>query len=177
MPDGPDYCSACGERLHERDIEGRTRPYCPQCNRVQYRNPKPCAGTLVVDGNRLLLVKRTEPPGVGAWSVPAGYLEHDEPPAEAAVRELREETGVRVSTDALDLFETVFVQHPDGHYILVLIYVTPVRRTTGEPAAGDDAAAARFWTVSALRERGEQLEPGYTAIFEGAVAAGARHDS
>ena len=92
---GPDprFCPACGTGLTDRRVEGRDRRFCPACERPVYRNPKPCAGVLVVDGGRLLLVERTEPPAVGAWSVPAGYLEADEPPRAAAARELREETG------------------------------------------------------------------------------------
>jgi ADP-ribose pyrophosphatase YjhB (NUDIX family) len=136
---------------------------------VQYRNPKPCAGVLVGETNRLLLVKRTEPPGVGSWSVPAGYLECDESPEAAAVRELREETGLQVSEEAIDLFDTVLVRHPEGQSVLVLVYVTPRERTTGDPVAGDDAGAAQFWPLTELREGSERIEPGYEACFDRAV--------
>lgn len=171
MSDDTPHCTDCGAALVTEVIEGRNRRYCPGCNRVQYRNPKPCAGALIVDDDRILLVKRTEPPDVGSWSVPAGYLEYDEPPRDAATRELNEETGLAISSDSLELFDTVFVQHPRGQHVLVLLYVAPVEQTVGEPEAGDDAAAARFWTLPGLHESGESIELGYEAIFARAIDA------
>ena len=95
MSGSPNYCPDCGTALEGRRIEGRERRYCDRCERPVYRNPKPCSGVLVVDGqDRTLLVKRTEPPAAGSWSVPAGYLEADEPAPAAAIRELGEETGL-----------------------------------------------------------------------------------
>ena len=91
--------------LIDKQVEERTRRYCQQCEQPIYQNPKPCAGVLVVDEREcVLLVKRTEPPAPGAWSIPAGYLEADEPPRQAAVRELYEETNVAVSKGDITLF-------------------------------------------------------------------------
>ena len=164
------YCPACGNKLETRQIERRSRDYCPVCERVLYRNPKPCAGVLVVDGPKVLLVERTEPPAVGAWSVPAGYLEHDETPLDAAVRELREETGVRVNTENVALQDTVFVRHPDGTRVLVVIYTAPVTVVDGEPRAGSDAAAARFWDVDTLLAADDDyVESGYESVIGDAV--------
>ncbi|MFB6226985.1 MAG: NUDIX domain-containing protein [Halobacteriales archaeon] len=165
------YCTSCGSKLVERPIEGRQRKQCPECGRVVYRNPKPCAGVLVVDGERLLLVKRSNPPAVGSWSVPAGYLEYDEPPEAGAVRELAEETGIQTTESALDLFDTAFVQHPDDQYILVILYVVSRDHVEGIPEAGDDADAARFWTLDGIDEQEEQVEPGYRDLFSRAVQA------
>jgi ADP-ribose pyrophosphatase YjhB (NUDIX family) len=165
----PSYCSNCGSELGKRHIDGRHRLYCSECVRVRYRNPKPCAGTLVVDGNKLLLVERTEPPDVGSWSVPAGYLEHEEPPESAAVRELHEETNLQVSADAVDLFDTTFVRHTEGPNVLVLVYVVASAKVDGQLEAGDDACDARFWSLSNLRARGDRIEDGYEGLFEAAV--------
>lgn len=165
------YCPACGNELETRQIERRSRDYCPVCERVLYRNPKPCAGILVVDGQEALLVKRTEPPAVGAWSVPAGYLEHDETPLEAAVRELREETGVRASREDLALHDTVFVRHPDSSTALVVVYTVPADMADGEPRAGSDAAAVQFWDVEALLSSSEEsVEPDYELVLRSGVA-------
>lgn len=167
---GIQYCPLCGEEVNYRRIDGRIRPVCQSCERTHYRNPKPCAGVLVSDGERVLLVKRTEPPDVGAWSVPAGYLERDESPRAAAARELSEETGLRVSQNALTLHDTVFVQHPSGQHVLVLVYRVTASATDGDVVAGSDAAAARYWRLSHIETTDEQIETGYKPVIEAAVA-------
>lgn len=161
----PQYCPDCGNGLGSRIIEGRSRAYCRSCKRPIYRNPKPCAGVLVVDDGQVLLVKRTQPPGVGTWSVPAGFLEYDEPPATGAVRELKEETNVIVSEDDIELFDTAFVTAGQRENVLVLIYRANRIQTDGEPEAGSDAGAARFWEIESLENQGEEVEPGYEEIF------------
>jgi ADP-ribose pyrophosphatase YjhB (NUDIX family) len=165
---GATYCPTCGAELVARRIEGRDRPYCPACEQPWYRNPKPCAGTLVVDGSSVLLVQRTQPPSVGSWSVPAGYLEHDEPPHEAAARELEEETGLTVDPEAIDLFDTAFVGHDDGTYVLVVLYAVARAATEGTPEAGSDADGASFWAYDSLTAEAP-LEPGYRAQFRRAI--------
>ena len=167
----PTFCPDCGTRLDTRVVESRTRPWCSNCRRPVYRNPKPCAGVVVVDGSSVLLVERTRPPAVGSWSLPAGFLEVDEPPGRAAVRELREETAVTADPEDLTLFDTTFVGHPDGDHVLVLIYVVERGATSGHPEPGSDAGAARFWRLDTLLEAGESLEPGYRRVFERAIAS------
>ncbi len=167
----PRYCVTCGTELVRRRVEGRERAYCPACATLQYRNPRPCAGVLVVDGERALLVERTNPPGVGTWSVPAGFLEYDEPAPTAAVRELAEETGLSVPESTLSLLTTTHVTHPDGRTVLVIVYTVHAREATGTVAAGSDAADAAFWNLSELSGAGERVEPGYREVVASAVDA------
>lgn len=173
-----EYCPACGSELTSEFVEGRSRRFCRACEEPVYRNPKPCAGVLVVSKrDQLLLVERTEPPAPGTWSVPAGYLEADEPPRAAAVRELEEETGVAADPDGIELFDTAFVRHPDGRYVLVVIYLMPASETEGTVAPGYDAADARFWDLEVLASSDEEeVEAGYRDIFEAAVEAVSRPD-
>jgi ADP-ribose pyrophosphatase YjhB (NUDIX family) len=172
MSENPNYCPDCGTALEGRRIEGRERRYCDGCERPVYRNPKPCSGVLVVDGrDRTLLVKRTDPPAAGSWSVPAGYLEADEPAPAAAIRELGEETGLTTTAGELTLLETTLVRHPDGRHVLVVIYVVSASETSGVVTAGSDAAAARFWDLSKLRSGAAAIEPGYDPILERAIEA------
>ena len=164
------YCPICGTELIDKQVEDRTRRYCQQCEQPIYQNPKPCAGVLVVDEYEcVLLVRRTEPPALGAWSIPAGYLEADEPPRQAAVRELYEETNVAASKEDITLFETAFVRHPDGQYVLVVIYVVPRWATTGTVVSGSDAGDAQFWSLPELKSDSRDIEPGYKRIFTAAV--------
>jgi ADP-ribose pyrophosphatase YjhB (NUDIX family) len=117
----------------------------------------------------VLLVKRTNPPGVGSWSIPAGFLEVDEPPKKAAVRELTEETGLEVALSDIELFETNLVAHPDNKYVLVIIYVAARDATTGSVRAGSDAADAKFWNIDDLSTANESIELGYEPILREAI--------
>lgn len=162
----PRHCPFCGQSLVTRHVERRNRRYCTYCNRIIYQNPRPCAGVLVLRDNDVLLVKRTEPPDRGARSLPAGYLEHDEPPELAAIRELHEETSVKTSSDSLSLIDTVFVERSADN-VLVLVYATSHCNTTGSPIAGSDAAAAQFWDIEELfTSESERLESGYGKVIQ-----------
>jgi ADP-ribose pyrophosphatase YjhB (NUDIX family) len=74
---------------------------CERCGWRWYANPKPAAGTLVErlapDGEpEVLLLRRAVEPGLGAWDLPAGYLDPGESAEDAALRETREEAGLDV---------------------------------------------------------------------------------
>lgn len=161
----PDYCPDCGAGLTDVEREGRTRRYCPDCARIVYRNPVPAADVAVLDGDRALLVRRAVPPDAGAWAVPGGYLEHDEAPRAAAVRELREETGLRADPDALRLVDTVREPLADRH-LLVIRYAVDRAETSGDPRPGSDAAAARFWSLAALDDADEPLRDTHRPTLE-----------
>jgi len=117
----------------------------------------------------VLLIKRTEPPAAGAWSIPAGYLEADEPPRDAAVRELREETNLTLAVDDLQLLDTVFVRRPNGQYVLVIVYGSSRSMATGTIVSGSDAADAQCWEPSALRRSDRRIEDGYDSVLKQAV--------
>lgn len=74
---------------------------CDRCRWRWYANPKPAAAVLLErsdasDEPRLLLLRRAVEPGLGAWDLPAGYLDPGESFEMAALRETREESGIDV---------------------------------------------------------------------------------
>jgi 8-oxo-dGTP diphosphatase len=98
------------------------------------------AGAVVVDDDRLLLVRRARGWATGRWAVPGGKVEHGETMAEAVTRELREETGLEgVCGRLLGWAEIV---EPDAHFVILDFEVTLL--TDAEPVAGDDAAEVRW---------------------------------
>ena len=106
------FCPWCSTRLEEREIDGVLRMACTDrdCGFVFYQNPIPAAGAIVVNNNQVLLVKRAYPPKVGWWCLPAGFMEWDEHPTQTAIRELAEETGLKVR---LTSFFEVYSGHDD----------------------------------------------------------------
>src|SRR4051794_30531839 len=57
--------------------------------------PVPAVGVVCLRGDEVLLIRRGKPPLQGAWSLPGGRIELGERAADAALRELSEETGVQ----------------------------------------------------------------------------------
>ncbi len=146
MPDTK-YCIRCGAILIVKPIAGRDRPVCPDCKEIVFREHKVAAGLLVVDDSgRVLLVRRAWEPMRDYWSLPAGFVDFDETPAEAAVRECREETGLEMEVVALlDLISGR--EHARGAD-LVIVYRG--RAIGGVLAANDDANEAGFFALDQL---------------------------
>jgi len=114
------------------------------------RRPVAAVGVVCFRGADVLLVKRGKPPLEGRWSLPGGRIEWGERAADAALRELKEETGVEAEiigladvVDALMTKSGAESETPWGHYVLIDY---AARWTRGEPHAGDDAADARFFS-------------------------------
>ncbi len=145
------FCPRCGETLVEKETDGRRRRVCPSetCDFVFYQNPIPAAGAIIVRDDRILLVKRAHPPKVGWWCIPAGFMEWHEHPTETAVRELEEETGLKVH---LTSFFEVYSGHDDPRSnAVLLLYLADV--VGGTPRAADDALEVRFFSFDDLPDR------------------------
>ncbi|TAJ55837.1 NUDIX hydrolase [Brevundimonas sp.] len=103
--------------------------------------PVPCVGVICLRGDAVLLIRRGTPPRQGEWSLPGGRIEPGERAVDAALRELREETGVEARiTGLVDVVDGLFPE-AGRHYVLIDYAAEWV---SGEPAAGDDALEARF---------------------------------
>lgn len=102
--------------------------------------PIVAVGAVVVDHDRLLLVRRGHGPAAGTWSVPGGRVEAGETLAEAVTRELREETNLEgVCGPLLGWVERFDVEE---HFVILDFEVTLVG--DDQPVAGDDAAEAAW---------------------------------
>lgn len=103
-------------------------------------------GAIIIEGDRVLLVKRAHPPIQGQWSIPGGVLEVGESVREAAVREAHEETGLMVEAgELLGVYDRI-LRDPERrvqyHYVLIDFLC---RRVGGELLAASDAAAVRWF--------------------------------
>lgn len=92
---------------------------CDQCGWVHYPQLKVSAAALITDGERILLARRRHDPWREHWYLPAGYVEADEAPDEAAIREVFEEVGLRIAID--ELWKVYyFDDDPRGNGILIV---------------------------------------------------------
>jgi ADP-ribose pyrophosphatase YjhB (NUDIX family) len=110
-------------------------------------------GALILDGSRVLLVERGKPPLIGYWSLPGGLVETGERLEDALMREVFEETGLRVAADSIaTVFERIMPDETGAcqyHYVLIDFYCTVVG---GELRAGDDSTRAEWFAIDALDE-------------------------
>jgi ADP-ribose pyrophosphatase YjhB (NUDIX family) len=132
--------------MESRQAYGGPRPVCPACGHVHFEDPKVAAAALVERDGRLLLVRRTNNPARGQWTLPAGFVDADEDPQAAAARECLEETGLEVRvTRLLDVIAGR--EHPRGASI-VIVYQAEV--VGGDLKAGDDADEVAFFPADDL---------------------------
>tara|TARA_R100000455_G_C6171281_1_gene52620 strand:+ start:153 stop:542 length:390 start_codon:yes stop_codon:yes gene_type:complete len=110
--------------------------------------PLACVGVVCRRGNDVLLVKRGREPLKGRWSIPGGKMDFGETVRDAALRELKEETGVNARiTRLIDVVDSVM---GDKHYVLIDFEAEWI---SGDPVAADDADAAEFVPVEEALKR------------------------
>ncbi|CAB1129889.1 ADP-ribose pyrophosphatase YjhB, NUDIX family [Candidatus Hydrogenisulfobacillus filiaventi] len=139
------FCPECGHTLTDHEWDGRPRRYCPRCGFVYWQRPTPAAAVIVREdaAPRVLLVRRRYPPEEGGLTFPGGGVEMGESVAEAARREVAEETGLVVSLDAqLGIWST-----PSTETLIVFFAGHPVG---GELRPGSDALEAFFCPMDAV---------------------------
>lgn len=138
------YCHHCSSEL-ELKMEGETiRDYCPACGIFYYENPLPVVSAIVVRERQVLLVKRANEPHRGEWCLPSGFAECGESVAEAVLRELAEETGLR--GEVIRLVDVA--SSPNSYYGDLLFLTFEVKEVGGQLAAADDAEEVRYFPVA-----------------------------
>ena len=140
------FCPLCGSRLEQEHRYGIERPVCKNCGHVVFFDPKLAVAIFILWDERVLLVKRAGDPMKGYWALPAGFVEWNENPAEAACRECLEETGLTVQIERLlDVFHT-----PDdgGLADIVIAYTASIK--AGVLRASDDAEAVGWFSRDSL---------------------------
>lgn len=117
--------------------------------RDQY--PVAAVGSVVFKDNRILLVKRKNPPAKNLWAIPGGKIKPGERMQEAAEREIFEETGLKIKAGE-PVFSFDVIEHDgDGniqfHYVIVDLMADYL---SGELKASDDASEACWITRQEL---------------------------
>jgi ADP-ribose pyrophosphatase YjhB (NUDIX family) len=133
-------------------------------------HPRPGVSAAVFRGDEVLLVQRGKRPYDGFWSLPGGEIQLGETAADAARRELKEETGLLALTLTLGDVADGILKDGAGtvtaHYTIIVFATSDVE---GVLAAASDAAAAAFFGP---KERMRlQRTPGLDRAIENAKRA------
>ena len=142
----PRFCANCGHALGEREVQGKIRPACSQCEAVVFEDPKLAVAVLIErDGGVLMGRRSPNSAAPGKWSFPAGFVDRGERVEDAAVREVREETGLTVRLDAL-----LGLYSATGQTVVLVAYVGTALSGTLSPA--DDLTELAFFPLDAPPE-------------------------
>jgi 8-oxo-dGTP diphosphatase len=120
---------------------------CTACGKITYRNAKPCAGVLPTRGGRVLLARRGVEPFRNCWDLIGGFMEHDEDPEAAALREAREETGLELQL--LDLLGVYVDAHAAAYDTTLNVYYV-ARVVAGQPQPADDVVELAWFSPADL---------------------------
>jgi 8-oxo-dGTP diphosphatase len=130
------FCVECGTPLEPKQVEGRDVEGCPRCSFVLWHDPK--VVTIVVvenDSREVVMGRRAIHPGYGLWCLPGGFVNDDEHPAAAAVRECQEEICAEV--EIVSLLGVYHIQKRDAASMVGIGYLA--RLPSGSsPSAGSE---------------------------------------
>lgn len=149
------FCPVCGIPYNKEVIE---RAYiqkhyiCGSCRYIFYLNPKPTVGAIILNKNKLLLVKRSWYPFRGFWQLPGGFINYGETPEEALKRELKEELNMEVKILQLyhigeDKYQNYLNEKCFEEYsFLPITYLASTQNTNIR--ISDDVADAKYFKLA-----------------------------
>jgi ADP-ribose pyrophosphatase YjhB (NUDIX family) len=138
------HCPFCGTQLVLKEKGGKQRPACPNCRFVQFRNPSPGVVVLIEKDGQVLLGRRSGSYGAKKWGLSQGFIEFDEDFVTAAIREVKEETGLDVEIRSLLSVVSNFLS-PRLHTLAIVLLA---RVVDGELCAADDLEAVAWFPLS-----------------------------
>lgn len=146
MPPPPTFCPQCAVLL--TTVDG-----CDACGWINYVDPKVAAVVLVSDEHgRLLYIRRNHEPAMFQWSWPSGFVDAGERVEHAAIREVREETGIDV-----EIGDLLGVWSQTGDPVVVIAY--RARPICGTLRPGPEALAAAWIPIDPDRRRPAPVFP------------------
>lgn len=116
----PDYkfCPFCGDKLTtKKTVDGVERKYCHKDKWTYYPHVSSAAIAVIIRNGKVLMVKRAREPYNDTWMFPAGYVNFGEHPRETAIREVKEETGLKArNLKLIEIIQTEDDPRAPGHF-------------------------------------------------------------
>ena len=145
MQQSHSYCPECGNTIGLVEVEQTYMLKCSTCKAEYYFDPKVSAVCALISDNQVLLIKRGNEPGYGKWSLPGGYVDRSEKVEDAVIREIREETGLRIEDITL-----LGVYSSTGSPVIVIAYLT--RASSGHITPNHEVLECGFFDLNTLPE-------------------------
>lgn len=142
------FCPKCGGKLVKKLTDERKRLTCLKCGYILYRNSAPAVALIMEKDNKIVLIKRGVSPKAGFWALPSGFIEYEESPEEAAIREAKEEAGLKVKIK--DLIGVYFFKEAPINVIGPTYYAKVI---SGKLKHGSDVRNVRFFNVDKLPKK------------------------
>lgn len=120
---------------------------CPHCGRFANRGVS--IDSVIVKGNKVLLIQRGVEPHKGFWGIPGGYVGWDESAEDTVKREVKEETNLDVTEVKLVGVYSSPSRHPKQ--VINIVYLVQVKN--GGLKHGDDALDAKWVSFDELPEK------------------------
>jgi len=111
--------------------------------------PEAASSAILIRNGRVLLIRRRNAPSFDMFAFPGGRAEPGETPAETALREFLEETGIRAHSPRQFAFYDLQTENPGRHFHLTVFLVEADAYAVAE--ARDDAADAGWYTPEEVR--------------------------
>ena len=111
-------------------------------------------GTVIKEGDKILMVKEARKEFYGKWSFPAGHLEFNEDIFEGAIRETLEETGHKVMLTRMLPIQIIQIQ---GELIYKFMFLANIIQKNVKPIVKDEILEAKFISMEEIKKNKEQL--------------------
>ena len=139
------FCPRCGARCNLPSSGTQSRLECQRCGFILYQNPSPGIVVLIVDYDMVLLGERAKDVFLGGkWSLPGGFIEHDEDFLSAAHREVVEETGLSIKIISIISIVSNFLS-PELHTLVIVLLA---EKTGGKLRTRDDMVRLEWFPLS-----------------------------
>jgi len=114
---------------------------------ARYKNPKVTVDGVIMDKEKVVLIKRKNQPYKNKWALPGGYVEYGESTEQAIAREVKEETGIEIEIERLVGVYSDPNRDPRGHTISIVYLCKP---KCEKLEGGDDAKEAKWFPLGSL---------------------------
>ncbi len=137
------FCPSCATALSTKEAFGQERPVCPECGRIIFYDPKVAVICVVPRHDKVLMIRRGTDQGYGLWGLPGGYVDRGEIVEQAAIREVWEETGLKV-----ELGKLIGLFSESGNPVIVAVFAAS--EIGGKLEPGPEALDVGFFPVHDL---------------------------